>query len=94
MDRLPMFSFTHLELREYCGGEGRKVVRAREVMEDQMEMNPISSWDLVHMNLQHWYQHAQDPCKLSCTKTQHRTAEMGSKAQPWLRKYWQQMVVR
>ena len=86
--QLPIFSFTHTGLKEHCGRGSEKIIRAREVIQDQMEMNPTSSWDPVPMNLQHWYQHAQDSCKLSWTKTQHRTADMSSRAQSWLRKYW------
>ena len=39
-------------------------------------------WEFAHMNLQQWCQHAQNPCNLDQTKTQHRTGEMGSRTQP------------
>ena len=53
MGRSPMFSFTHQGFREHCRIGGRKIARAKEVVQDQMEMNPTSSWDPVHMNVQH-----------------------------------------
>ena len=87
---------SYIQLREHCRKGGRKILRARKVIQDQMEMNPMSSWDPVHMNLHSTVisMHLTHPYKLCWTKTQHRTVEMGSRAQPWLRKYWQQMVVR
>ena len=68
MDRIPILSFTYPGLRDYCRKGSRKIGRAREEVQDHMEIELyklLGPWSYEFTAIMS----AQDPCKLKQTIT-------------------------